>query len=72
MYMLLYNSLHLKISMSIKIRMQDEVYKVHHLAMIKNPSNNSWMHMVIRITPQFNQLFPVSLPSYPENFIKIC
>ena len=22
-------------------------------------------------SPKFNQLFPVSLPSYPENFIKI-
>jgi len=42
-----------------------------YLAMIKNPSNISWMHMVIRVTPQFNELFLVSLPSYPENFIKI-
>ena len=42
-----------------------------YLAMIKIPSNNSWIQTLIRITSQFNELFLVSLPSYPENFIKI-
>ena len=32
---------------------------------------NSWIQTLIRTTPQFNELFLVSLPSYPENFIKI-